>query len=619
MTTKLLESPTPDASGSCSSLSSRLTSVLNRWQPTPELTFLISAVLIGTGAAGGILLFHFLIDICEFLSFKTFLGAFSGWGFWMVALVPTLGGATVGLLRSLFPGVFGRSAASAIEQEGGTPLSPWRPFLKMLAAAISLGTGASLGTESPSVEIGASAGALLGQSFRVSRDRYRSLLGAGAAAGFAAGFHTPIAGVFFALEVILGAAFTGSALSLLLLSAVVSDIISRWFSGGHTTFYLPEYRFTGIGEGLVYVGLGILASLLCLLFTSGIKIGGALFAGQISGLQWLGRFPTWLKPAIGGLSLGAIALGFPEVLGIGYGTLASILAGRNLAIGELSLLLSVKLLATLLSLGSGFVGGIFAPAMFLGGCLGALYAKILTVSLPAGLLIFVPNPSIVAMVGLATVLAGSVRAPLTAILLLFELTGNYQVILPVMIAVGICIWVIDGVNSPQTAGGLNLQQMGIDVEEPRALEILRGVLVAKAMEKNYLSLPVTTRLHEAARMMIEHKCHAALVIGEEETAIGILSLGDVRRSLLEFPLPTGRECDPEIQRICTRDILRTYPSEPLAFALQQMSARGIHLLPVVAGDGSARVVGVVERHHLSLAIELAETEALLRKREELES
>jgi CBS domain-containing protein len=456
------------------------------------------------------------------------------------------------------------------------------------------------------VEIGASVGALLGRTFQVSSDRYRALLGAGAAAGFAAGFHTPIAGVFFALEVVLGSTFTGSALSLLLLSAVVSDIVSRLFSGGGTTFYLPEYRFTGLWEGIVYLGLGVLASSVCFIFTRGIQIGGAIFSGGA------GKLPAPVKPIIGGLLVGAIALPFPEVLGVGYGTLASILAGRDLGIGELSLLLPAKLLATAISLGSGFVGGIFAPAMFLGGCAGALYARVLAVALPPALAMFAPSPPIAAMVGLAAVLAGTARAPLTAILLLFELTGNYQVILPVMIAVGICIWVLDAARVSETAKGLNLQQMGIDVEEPRSLEIASLVPVSSAMDSNFLSLPATIRLQEATRRMIEGSARAALVIGDGEKAIGILSLGDARRKLLETA--ASIESDPEIGRICTTDIIRAPASEPLAEALRQMAGRGIHLLPVVEGKDSGRVIGVLEQHRVSLAIELAETEAILAKR-----
>lgn len=614
MTTKLIESPVLDSSGSSPSLSSRLTRFLDRWQPTPELTFLVSAFLIGTGSGSGIILFHFLINFFETLAFKNFLGTLSEWGFWTVALVPVLGGTLVGITRALFPTIFGQKSLTSIGQTRGTPISPWRPLLKMLAAAMSLGTGASLGTESPSVEIGASTGALLGQSFKVSHDRYRLLLGAGAAAGLAAGFHTPITGVFFALEVVLGSAFTSPALSLLLLSAVVSDIVSRFVAGGHTALYLPEYRFTGFSEGVVYLGLGLLASLFSLVFTQGIKIGDSLFAGEIAGWRWLGNLPAVLKPAIGGILLGSIALFLPEVLGVGYGTLASILAGRELSIEELSLLLGVKLLATALSLGSGFVGGIFAPAMFLGGCLGALYAKVLAVLLPAGLAGFAPSPPIAAMVGLAAVLAGSVKAPLTAILLLFELTGNYQVILPVMIAVGICIWVLEQVRSLQSVEGLNLQQMGIDVEEPRALEILQGVPVSSVMEENYLGLPANTRLRSATRTMIEKKCRATLVM-EGDKAIGILSLGDARRKLLE--IENGgeeiRELDPEIKRICTTEILSAHASQPLSEALKQMAARGIYLLPVVESDRSSRIVGVVEKHRISLAGELAETEAVLQR------
>jgi CBS domain-containing protein len=220
------------------------------------------------------------------------------------------------------------------------------------------------------------------------------------------------------------------------------------------------------------------------------------------------------------------------------------------------------------------------------------------------------------MVGLAAVLAGSVKAPLTAILLLFELTGNYQVIWPVMIAVGICIWVLEQVRSLQSVEGLNLQQMGIDVEKPQATAYLQEIPVSSAMAADYLALPASTRLHEAARTMIEKRCHAALVMENGEKTVGILSLGDVRRKLAELENRTGPvpEADPEIERFCTAAVLYAHASQSLAETVKQMSARGIHLLPVVESERSNRVVGVVERHHISLAKELAETEAALKMR-----
>jgi H+/Cl- antiporter ClcA/CBS domain-containing protein len=613
MTTKIIESSVVISSPAKHDFSTRLTSFLNRWQPAPEIVFLLSAFLIGATSGLGIILFHFFIDLSQNLAFKNFLGIFSRWGAWTIALVPILGGLLVGIMRWLFPKIFGQNLFKAIEQAGGTQVSPWRPLIKMLAAAVSLGSGASLGSESPSVEIGASMGALLGQSFQVSHERYRLFLGAGAAAGLAAGFHTPITGVFFALEVVLGAVFTSPSLSIILLAAVVSDIVSRSLSGGHPSFYLPTYNFSGWAEGLFFLGLGLLASLLSLSFTQAIQISQRIFAecGFLANLA-----PPW-KPVIGGMGMGLILLGLPEVSGIGYGTIDSLLAGRQISPVELTLLGGTKLVATALCLGSGFVGGIFAPAMFLGGCLGTLYAQVLGSLLPVDLAVLLPSPTIAAMVGLAAVLAGSAKAPLTAILLLFELTGNYQVILPVMIAVGICIWVLEQVKAQQSVRGLNLQQMGIDVEKPHAYETLQQVPVSAIMDCSYLALPAHTPLWEAGWQMVQKKCPAALVVNAREEMVGILTLGDVRRHLQEINLlgEEGAVLDSQIERLCTTDILSIHDSQSVAEAWQYMGNRGIYLLPVVDPHQPHRAIGVVERHLISLAVDLAETEGVLRSRQ----
>ncbi|MBR8830892.1 MAG: Voltage-gated ClC-type chloride channel ClcB [Chroococcopsis gigantea SAG 12.99] len=595
--------PSPDLN---TSISSRLTSILNHRQLPPELVLLVSAFLIGSGTGVGIIIFRFLIDVCQTLTFKNFLGIISQWGFQTVALVPVLGGIIVGIMRGLFPKILGQNLSTLISQEGSQNISPWRPLIKMVAAAVSLGTGASLGSESPSVEIGASTGALLGQTFQVAKGRYRLLLGAGAAAGLAAGFHTPIAGVFFALEVVLGTTFTSSALSIILLSAVFADIISRFFSGGNPAFYLPSYSFFSPWEGIFYVGLGVLASLVSLAYTEAIKIAGWAFEGKIPMLKPLGSLPQFIKPALGGLLVGIAALYSPEIMGVGYGTLASILAGRSFPITELLSLLVLKLLATAISSGSGFVGGIFAPAMFLGGCLGALYADVLQQVLPPALAAIAPTPGFAAMVGLAAVLAGSVKAPLTAILMLFELTGNYQVILPVMIAVGICIWVSEGIKSNGSLDSLDLQQMGIGVEKPHDLDVMQKITVSSVMEANYLSLPLALSARSATRKILDSQQHFALVMDDREQIHGIITMGDLKRHL-----PDLDDANLTLADICTKEVLYTSESQSLAEALKQMNARGLSFLPVIAADHHRRVVGVLSKHGIDLARELAEVESAL--------
>jgi H+/Cl- antiporter ClcA len=599
------------------SLSGYLTDRLNRFQLTPETLVFVVALVIGVNSGLVVIFFRYLIELCRSLSFEQLLGRISILGGWTLLLIPTLGGLIVGLMKWLFPQVLGQDFYSLISNTREQKIAPWRPALKMLAAAISLGTGASLGPESPSVEIGSNIGMILAQLFQVSKERYRLLLGAGAAAGLAAGFNAPIAGVFFALEVVLGTAFTTPAASLILLSAFISAAIASSILGVHPALELPVYQVVSHWEWFFYLGLGLLASLVAFIYTQSIKLAQASFRGEIVGLQWLGALPIWIKPVIGGLILGAIALKLPQVLGVDYGTVEQILTGNKFSLALLGWLLIVKLLATAISLGSGLVGGVFAPAMFLGACLGATYGNILAAVVSPELAI-APPPAY-AIVGMAAVLAASVNAPLTAIALLFELTQSYSIILPLMAAVGVSVWIIGLIRSQQATDGLNLQQMGMNLEKQDERELLGQMSVAEMMSNSYLALPNSLSIVEAGQKIVHNKCHTALVMDEQQQLVGIVTLTDIKRNLLELQqqaversaLSTVQEVQSQLQDICTSEVLYTYPEDSISYALERMGTRGLYLLPVVEPDNPRQVVGVISKEQIYVAEDLIATQVAL--------
>lgn len=439
---------------------SRLTRLLNRLHPTPETILLILSLLIGGVTGAGVVTFHYLIHLIHTLMLQDFMGAIGNGSPWALACIPTFGGVVIGLMRWRFRD-FGPNMSSLIAAtQGLQELSPLKPVTKMVAASVSLGTGASLGPEAPSVEIGANFGMLMAQVLCLSQERQRLLLGAGAAAGLAAGFNAPIAGVFFALEVVLGSTFATSSVSVVLLSAVVAALIAQICLGAQPAFALPVYEVRSSLELPLYMGLGLLASCVSLAYTEAIQFAERCFQGKVPGIAWLARFPRPVHPVLGGACVGLVALQLPQILGVGYETVEAMLQDVKFSLPLLLLLLGGKLVMTALSLGSGLVGGIFAPAMFLGASLGSAYGLFLA-NLPmmSG---HVAGPPAYAMVGMAAVLAGSARAPLTSILLLFELTRDYRIVLPLMAAVGLSAWVMECVHRRSTQS-LNLQQMGVDV------------------------------------------------------------------------------------------------------------------------------------------------------------
>ncbi|MEB3281347.1 MAG: chloride channel protein [Lyngbya sp.] len=593
---------------------------LNRWRPSPESLVFISALLIGGGSGLLMVLFHGLINLLYHLSFEGLMSQIYTWGRWTLALIPLVGGLIIGVMRWLFPKILGQDFSALLTNARVQNITPLRPLVKMLAAAISLGTGASLGPESPSVEIGSHVGILYAQFFQVSQERYRLLLGAGAAAGLAAGFNAPIAGVFFALEVVLGATFfTAPATSLILLSAVFSSIISRLLLGTHPAFILPEYQVISSWEWIFYVGLGVLASCVSLAYTQGIKWVRACFQGEIPYLSFFGKIPPILKPAIGGILLGIIALKLPQTLGVSYETLEVILQGENFPLLLLSLLLVFKLIATTISLGSGFVGGVFAPAMFLGACLGAIYGHVLGLILPPDWVEIAP-PAAYATVGMATVLASSVRAPLTAILLLFEMTRNYLIILPLMVAVGVSIVIMDCIKAKSSVAGLNLQQMGMNLAQQNDQEIIQTVPISTLMDFYYLALLDSTSLIEAGQKMIQAKCHTALVVDETKLLVGVITLADIKRNLIQFHSLLSEQknseevltkIDLKIGEICTSEVLYVHPDDSVSEAFEQMRLRGLYLLPVVHPDNPRKIMGVLDKNKMSLASDLVSTHTAL--------
>jgi H+/Cl- antiporter ClcA len=276
---------------------------------------MLLSVFIGGAAGLGVVFFHYLIDLANSSShsliddLKALLHI---QGKWLFALLPIVGGVVVGAMHWYWQD-FGPNMNSMIAAtKAGKQITPWRGVVKMAAAAVSLGTGASLGPEGPSVEIGANMGMFLGQALHASQERQRLLLGAGAAAGIAAGFNAPIAGVFFALELVLGTTFATSAVSVVVLAAVVASLVAQIGLGAKPAFALPVYEVKSLLELPLYLVLGGLASLVSYAYTQSIEWSRQAFQGKVSSLEWLGRVPRCLTPVMGGAIVGIVALKFPQ-------------------------------------------------------------------------------------------------------------------------------------------------------------------------------------------------------------------------------------------------------------------------------------------------------------------
>ncbi|MFN4788377.1 MAG: chloride channel protein [Pseudanabaena sp.] len=585
--------------------------ILNRLQPSAETVMLVSAIAVGVISGIGVTLFRKLILIAQEIYWHEIAVALSNQWHWAIIFIPMLGALVVSLVRLRLDQVEAKTLSKGqIVSDVGQSYS--QVPLKTLAAALSLGSGASLGPEGPSVELGSNIGSILGQMLQFSSERIRLLIGAGGAAGLAAGFNAPIAGVFFALEVLLRDSYRtnksspNSDVSVVVIASVISALVSQISLGERPAFSLPVYEVRSYWELPIYLGLGVLASVVALMFASAVKQAKKFFAGEWAIATFMQKLSLPVKLLIGGLCVGIIALTFPEAIGIGYETVESILQDTPFTIPLLGILLVIKLLLTAISSASGFVGGLFAPSIFLGAVLGSLYGQAIASLLPASIPI-AASPAY-ALVGMAAVLAGTVRAPLTSVLLLFEMTRDYRIVLPLMAAVGLCAWILDQLDTSKT-DRMIMQWSNL----PADIEVLEKIKIAEVMTLNPASVKYSMPVLQAAQFITSGYHHSALVFDDVNHLQGILTTQDLKR-ILSAPTSEPAFEEMTVQNICTREVLCTFADESLAEALKRMATRDLRQMPVVDRNQPKRVIGMVDRLAITTAYNTALTKRAIAAR-----
>ena len=487
------------------------------------------ALLTGAGAGLGAVAFRYMI--LGFTHLFTGHGEYGaagrtvnphlpGLGIWFVVAVPVVGGLIYGPLVSRFaPEARGHGVPEvmyAVNRLGGR-MRPRVPIVKSLASAVCIGSGGSVGREGPIVQIGSALGSVTGQLLRVSESQLRLLVACGAAGGISATFNAPLAGVFFALELILRN-FETRSFGLVVLSSVTADAIGRAAFGSHAFLSLPAFTFSSLLELLLYAGLGVLAT------GVGLSFIRVLYAGEdISDRIWNGR-PDWLRPAAGGVLLGLLLLAVPEMYGVGYPVLALAISGHYIVLALLGLL-AAKILATSLTMWIGGSGGVFAPSLFMGAMLGSAYGAIAHD--------IVPGVAVAAgaygLVGMGAVFASSARAPITAVLIIFELTGDYRIILPLMIAIIVATALSNSITR-DTIYTLKLRRRGIDIERPQGT-LMAQIKISEAMGKLPRPLTPEQPLRDVLKRFTNERTDALPVIDHDGTLLGIVTAADIEQAI----------------------------------------------------------------------------------------
>ena len=539
------------------------------------------SILVGLLTGVGAVAFRWLIITCRDFFLGSIPEATSLTGFprdWFIPIIPMIGGLLVGPIVYKFAreakGHGVPEVMSAVALHGGV-IRPRVSLAKSIASAICIGSGGSAGREGPIVQIGSAIGSSIGQLFHLSGNRIKVLVGCGAAAGISAVFNAPIAGVIFSLEVILGD-FTIKTFSPVILSSVLASVVSRYFLGDFPAFDVPHYELISAWEIPMYMLLGVVAGVASYIF--------------IKSLYWTEDFfdklkiPDVLKPALGGLLLGFAGLLTPQIFADGYEAISAALYGEMFW-GLMLVLVFMKIIATSLTLGSGNSGGIFAPALFLGAMAGGFFGTIMNALFPE----ITAPPAAYALVGMGAVVAGSTHATITAILIVFEMTGDYRIMLPMMIATVFATLVARRLSN-ESIYTLKLVRKGIKIRAGKDIELLSEMKVADVMDTHFQTIPPHLSLTGIMRLMEESK-DTTFPVTDHGKLIGMLSFQDLR-TILTQPV------DPSliiVSDIATTNLITITTDENLDVALQKFGHKDLDMMPVVDKTNPTRIIGVLRR------------------------
>ncbi len=558
---------------------------------TEHMYMVLISVVIGLLGGLGAVGLRFLIRGINFVAWRQgeyTLAYLRDLPWWWKLLAPAAGGLIVGLIiRHVSSEAKGHGVPEVMEAVAlrGGRIRPRVVFAKLFASGISIGSGGSVGREGPIVQIGSAIGSVIGQWLKVDQARLRTLVGCGAAAGIAGAFNAPIAGALFAVEIILGD-FGVSQFSPIVISSVSATVVSRHFLGDLPAFEVPTYQLVNANELLGYAFLGVMAAFVAVAF---IKL---LYAGE----DLFDKVKTHVanKAMVGGLIVGTIGIWAPGVFGVGYEAINDAL-GNAATWQYMLLLVGLKIFAVSVTIGSGGSGGIFAPSLFIGAMLGGALGTMMHHLWPAA----TAAPGAYALVGMGALVAAATHAPITAILIIFELTSDYKIILPLMISCIIATLVSTKIHSASIYT-LKLLRRGIDVYGGRAVNVLRGVPVSEVMHEAALTVEPSKPLGDLIATVIEQPNATLFVVGDDGTLHGVIAIDELR-PVMSDPSALG-------PLIIAQDVMATEgypkvkPDESLSEVMRMLGDyRGE--IPVVDGERLAAVIrphDVIARYNAEL-------------------
>ncbi|WP_028579317.1 chloride channel protein [Desulfogranum japonicum] len=586
---------------------------LDRLSPPQGLLLLLLSIAVGVVTGLAAVFFIHLISLIERGLYALFTLLSPYMGIWTYLVIPVAGALLSGPLIAFFAreakGHGIPEVMQALVLKGGR-IRPRVALAKIVASALCIGSGGSAGREGPIVQVGSAFGSVTGQLLHLSDERIKNLVSCGAAAGIAATFNAPIAGVAFAIEVLMSE-LQVRLFGNVVIAAVSASIVSQVFLGDKPAFLVPAYTMSSPMEILLFLFLGLVAALVGIFFIRVLDLSERVFD------QW--KFPLALKPAVGAICLGLLGMmyvsfsgtslsslmGFdaqqliehkPHMYGPGFEFIEKALRGDT-SFFLFLLLVVLKPLATSFTLGSGNSGGVFAPSLFTGAVLGGALGTAFEIVLPGG----TSPPGAYALVGMAAVFAACAHAPLTAILIVFEMSNDYSLILPLMVASVTASYASLYFYS-ESMYTAKLTRRGIRFSQGRDLDIMQGVMVREVMNHEPEVVKSSDPLALLYRKFQETTYLGFPVVDDKGELWGIVTLQDLER-VLSSGEQTIREL--KVEDVAVVNPLTVYADEPIWTAIQKMAPRDLARLPVVSRRNDRELIGLISRSNILRAYDVA--------------
>ncbi len=557
----------------------------NRLKLTEHSFVLIVAVIIGLLGGYGAVLIQLAIHWFQHLFWggKFNLETIEAIAWYWRVIIPAFGGLVVGLVIQYYAreakGHGVPEVMESIALRNGI-IRPRVVIAKLFSSALYIASGGSVGREGPVIQIGSAVGSTVGQFFKVNPKRMRVFVACGAASGIAAAFNAPVAGALFAVEIILGD-FAVPQFSPIVISSVAATIVSRHYLGDYPAFVVPEYQLVSPLEILNYVVLGFFAGFVALLFIKTLYFSEDVFDNL--------KLPEYVKGMIGGVIIGGIGLIFPYIYGVGYDAMDLALYGKLLW-QIAGILVFVKILATSISLGSGGSGGIFAPSLFLGAMLGVFFGHVVNLFFPT----WTSSPGAYALVAMGGVVGAATHGPITAILIIFEMTNDYKIILPLMITTIIATLLAMRLQK-ESIYTLKLVRRGINIFGGREINVLKSLRVENVLNPTIDIVSVQTPFEKIIPVIVNSTHNQIYVVDEKQKLVGFISMQEIRQTMMELDTLKHLLI---AEDIANPDIPVVRLNETLDKVMKLFSKTGLEELPVVSDVENGEIVGTISQRQV---------------------